>query len=153
MSDYLPNSRLLPDLPDRIISYVFGYIDLDFESLIKKNGSSNEKKKLSITIIMKSEMQFYFKELLLGKKYRNKLCMISAGLSLNALEWAHGYDCPWDSSTCSAAAAAGHLHILQWARINNCPWDLNTCSAAAAAGHLHILQWARINNCPWDSNT
>jgi len=30
------------------------------------------------------------------------------------------------------------MHILQWARANGCPWDSSTCSGAAAGGHLPI---------------
>ena len=38
-------------------------------------------------------------------------------------------------------------------RANYCPWDSNTCTQAAARGHLELLKWARLNGCPWDANT
>jgi hypothetical protein len=33
--------------------------------------------------------------------------------------------------------------VLIWAKLNGCPWDATTCSAAAEGGHLEVLQWAR----------
>ena len=35
----------------------------------------------------------------------------------------------------------------------NCPWDSETCSHAAAGGHLEVLKWARDNDCEWDEGT
>jgi hypothetical protein len=43
--------------------------------------------------------------------------------------------------------------VLKWARENGCPWDESTCDAAADGGHLEVLKWARENGCPWDEDT
>ncbi len=34
-----------------------------------------------------------------------------------------------------------------------CPWDASTCIAAAQEGHLEVLQWALVEGCPWDEQT
>ena len=48
--------------------------------------------------------------------------------------------CPWNWTTCSAAAAGGHLGVLEWARSQEppCPWNGRTCSEAAMGGHLEV---------------
>jgi len=69
------------------------------------------------------------------------------------LEWLHNTGCPWDISTCSAAAGGGHLEVLQWAREHHCPWHRLTPAWAAEGGHLAVLQWAREHHCPWDWRT
>ena len=61
--------------------------------------------------------------------------------------------CPWDESTCTAAASGGHLDVLQWAKLIGCPWDEQTCIAAAKGGYLDVLKWARLNGCPWNEST
>ena len=42
----------------------------------------------------------------------------------------------------------GHLEVLKYARENGCPWDETTCAAAAKNGHLETLKWARENGAP-----
>jgi len=59
--------------------------------------------------------------------------------------------CPWDSKTCTNAAANGHLEVLKWARtvaVPACDWDVYTCTCAAANGHLEVLKWARTVAVP-----
>ena len=73
---------------------------------------------------------------------------------LEALQWAVlELDCPWDTRTCSAAAANGHLEVLQWLHANGCPWDEWTCRGAAKGAHMVVLQWARANGAHWDTRT
>jgi hypothetical protein len=78
----------------------------------------------------------------------------AAGGQLDALQCALELGCPWNLSTCTAAARAGHLAVLQWARAQQppCPWSERTCIAAAGGGHLAVLQWLRAQQppCPWD---
>jgi len=31
--------------------------------------------------------------------------------------------------------------VLKWAGENGCPWNESTCSAAAFRGHLEVLKW------------
>ena len=58
------------------------------------------------------------------------------------LKWLHARGCPWDETTCSAAAEAGHLEVLQWACKNGCPWDKQACTEAGDLyGHGHIINW------------
>jgi hypothetical protein len=66
------------------------------------------------------------------------------------LQWLHNTGCPWDSTTCHAAASGGHLDVLTWLHNSGCPWDSTTCSVAAMGGHLATLQWAREHHCPWN---
>jgi len=84
--------------------------------------------------------------------------------SLELFKWARGYQeedgtrnpCFWNSSTCSYAAGAGHLHILKWARGKEgedgspgseppCKWNFTTSLSAARGGHLDVLKWAIEN--------
>ena len=67
---------------------------------------------------------------------------------MEVLMWLRRGECPWDRSTCYAAADKGHLAILKWARENGCHWDAQVCLDAAAGGHLEVLRWARENGCP-----
>ena len=74
------------------------------------------------------------------------------------LQWVRGQNrpCPWDASTCAAAAQNGHLDMLKWLRGQDppCPWDSSTC-AAAENGHLNVLQWLRCQDppCLWNART
>ena len=77
----------------------------------------------------------------------------AAGGHLEVLQWARANGCEWHSGTCSNAAEGGHLEVLQWARANGCLWNAYTCSNAAAGGHLEVLQWARANGCEWNATT
>jgi len=78
---------------------------------------------------------------------------------LLVLQWLRSQSppCPWDATTCAAAAEGGHHEVLKWAREQDppCPWDEETCSAAAEGGHLKVLKWARNQDppCPWDAWT
>ena len=57
----------------------------------------------------------------------------------------------WDWQTCECIARMGEsIELLKYARDQGCPWDASTCRAAAGGGHLEVLQWARANGCPWD---
>jgi len=42
--------------------------------------------------------------------------------------------------TFGVAAEGGHLAVLKWLHNTRCPWDSWTCSAAAASGHLAVLK-------------
>ena len=61
------------------------------------------------------------------------------------LQWLRTQDppCPWDESTCEAAAGGGHLEMLQWLRAQDppCPWDVSTCTLAYDRGYVDILLW------------
>ena len=48
--------------------------------------------------------------------------------------------CPWDQSTCSAAAQGGHLRLLHWAITNGCPWNPKKCRTAAR-DRPDVVQW------------
>ena len=50
-------------------------------------------------------------------------------------------------------ARGGHLEALQWAHENDCPWDEVACMVAVSGGHLQVLQWLHANGCPWDTDT
>jgi hypothetical protein len=52
-----------------------------------------------------------------------------------------------------AGAQGGQLDVLKWAREHLCPWDETTCEAAAAGRDTELLQWARMHDCPWDART
>ena len=84
------------------------------------------------------------------------LSRLLAGVGdLEALQWSREHGCPWDGSTCGAAAAGGHVGVLQWVREQGCPWNSSVCFEAACRGHLHILQWLRAQDppCPWETQT
>lgn len=63
------------------------------------------------------------------------------GGHLSVLRWAHENGCPWDESTCAAAARGGHLELLQWAIRENAPRDSETEGQAAEEGHLTLINW------------
>lgn len=65
------------------------------------------------------------------------------GGHLEVLQGATEQGCPWDSSTCSLAAAGGHLTVLQWARGQGFLWREDICCFAASEGHLGVLKRAR----------
>ena len=69
------------------------------------------------------------------------------------MRWAREHGCPWNETTCQAAAMGGHLEVLRWLREHDCPWDSRTCAVAALGGHLEVLRWAREHGCPWNSST
>lgn len=96
------------------------------------------------------------------------------------MQWAHANGFPWDSATCSEAAALGRLDVLQWACFNDGPWDKDTffkgccrwTSSYSSVGsgkrvpmgglyllhgrrcrRIDVLQWARAENCPCDTHT
>ena len=75
------------------------------------------------------------------------------------MQWLKAQDppCPWNKSTCSAAALNKCSRILQWLRAQDppCPWNESTCSAAALNKCSRILQWLRAQDppCPWDAET
>ena len=138
--------------------------------LIHKEGSTDDdrRKVLSIELIMKCEMEEYFKDLLLSNKFKDSLCSLSCKLGyLKTLKWARRNECPWNRkplhiswrryyntcSPCTLAARYGHLRCLQYAHESGCKWDSDTCRYAAYSGHLDCLQWARENGCEWDSAT
>ena len=76
----------------------------------------------------------------------------AAGGHLQVLQWSRANGCDWDSSTCrSAAVREVTWRLLQWGREPMVATGIvSTCSAAAAGGHLEVLQWARANGCDWD---
>lgn len=49
---------------------------------------------------------------------------------------------------CANFAKNGDLEGLKNARQNGCAWDATTCTEAAAGGHLHVLSYAFENSCP-----
>jgi hypothetical protein len=88
-----------------------------------------------------------------GCPWETRTCTYAAaGGQLEVLQWAREHGCPWFSMTCARAAAGGHLGVLKWAREHHFPWNVWTCAAAAAGGHLEVLRWARDNGCPWNAN-
>eukprot|EP00953_Heterococcus_sp_UTEX-ZZ885_P005015 3179-Heterococcus_DN1.PRE.7 len=57
--------------------------------------------------------------------------------------------CPWNKTTCEAAAVNGYLDILVWAHENGCKWDNKTFTKAAEGGHKHICEYLLAERCPW----
>lgn len=78
-------------------------------------------------------------------------CARHGNLDMLCLARAHG--CPWNTSTCIAAAAKGHLAVLQYLHENQCAWNEDMCTAAARNGHLSCLQYAHQHGCPWSDET
>ena len=105
------------------------------------------------------EMKTYFLEHLGGfeplseETKRKVMSSVVALNSVGTLAFLRNQDppCPWDVSTCSAAARWGHLEVLMWLRSQDppCPWDESMCSAAAEGGHLEVLMWLRSQDPPW----
>lgn len=85
------------------------------------------------------------------------LSICAKGGFLNHIKCLRSQDppCPWNRSTCEAAAANGHLFVLAWCReqVPPCPWDKWTSTFAAMNGHIHILDWCWAQNprCPFHS--
>ncbi|GFH47595.1 hypothetical protein CTEN210_04070 [Chaetoceros tenuissimus] len=73
--------------------------------------------------------------------------------ALKVLKWLRRHNCPWDESTCSAAASNNNMKALQWAKRNGCPWNQNTCNAAVVYNNLEILMFAHENGCEWSKDT
>ena len=121
------------------------------------------------------EMKTYFLENLGGFEpldIRTKTTLMSSVVALNSvgtLAFLRNQDppCPWDESTCCAAAEGGHQEVLMWLRSQDppcpwdeyecrrwsqdppCPWDEYVCQAAAGGGHLEVLKWLRSQAPPW----
>ena len=162
-----------PILSLSLVNEIFEYIHSDFKNIIYRDGNvlfdnndndgnDNVHRRLPISVILNSNLEDYFADVLLCDRFKDRLCDICAKTGqLESLKWARSKGCPWtepdpwssNKGTCSVAARAGHLHILQWAREHGCDWDSSICTAAAGAGYLHILQWARENGCDWNSST
>ena len=141
-----------PILPLSLVNKIFEYIHKDLQYIVHR---CMYKWRLPLGIIMQCGLEDYFADVLLSKRFRVKLCEISAKIgSLNTLKWARDHGCVWTlgnlSGTADEAAGNGHLHVLQWARANGCPWNGQVCTQAARRGHLHVLQWARANGCQWN---
>ena len=87
--------------------------------------------------------------------------LLRAGSNLQVLRRARELDCPWDESTCAAAAHTGQLEVLVWAREHGCPWEENIyenpefdcCALAAFGGHLEVLTWLWEQGNPWNEWT
>ena len=64
------------NISGKLLHHVFSFIDKDFKLLIHREDSSDEDivKKLSIELIMRAGLEEYFKDVLLHKKFKNKLC-------------------------------------------------------------------------------
>jgi hypothetical protein len=43
--------------------------------------------------------------------------------------------------------------VLQWANAKGCPWNESTCDAAAEGNHLELLQWAMEGGCEGEEHT
>ncbi|CAB9507047.1 ankyrin repeat protein [Seminavis robusta] len=100
--------------------------------------------------LFRASVELQLRGFVAGANHQN----VREAISIAILKWARRHGCPWDESTCIAAAAAGHLHIVQWACVNGCRFCIwSTCTAAARAGHLAILQWARENGLHWNEET
>ena len=133
-------------LPMQLIHHIFDtYLGTEYKLLIHKDGSSDEdrSKVLSIELIMMWRMEDYFKNVLLSRKLKSRLCDEACKRGyVNTLQWAHANRCGWSSSTCSSAAMNGHLSCLQWARENGCPWDRNDCLLFAKCNnHTETVRW------------
>jgi hypothetical protein len=83
----------------------------------------------------------------------NTFRLLAGSNSMVGVKWARAQrtPCPWDESSCRAAAAYGNLHVLQWLRSQSCPWDYHTCAMASQNNRLDVLRWARDNGCPWEA--
>jgi hypothetical protein len=50
-----------------------------------------------------------------------------------------------------AAAVAGRLAMCKCLYAQQCPWDSSSTSAAACHGHVDVLHWLCDNSCPWEA--
>ena len=61
---------------------------------------------------------------------------VAAGLGhMHVVKWLHERDVKLTSAACVNAARAGELEMLQMLREYNCPWNKSTCAAAAISGN------------------
>jgi hypothetical protein len=98
--------------------------------LIHNDGSSNEEisKVLSIELIMRCGLEEYYKDVLLSKKFKRRLCYEAAKRGhVSTLKWARDHECYWDEYTCEIAAFYDHIDCLIWAREQGCNYVRITC--------------------------
>ncbi|AGO83693.1 hypothetical protein psal_cds_189 [Pandoravirus salinus] len=75
------------------------------------------------------------------------------------LAWLRAQDppCPWDESTCAAAAwyaDMGGFKVLRWLRAQDppCPWDKHTLTALVFRGTVDTFVWAYDRGAPCDES-
>jgi hypothetical protein len=123
-----------PILSLSLVNEIFEYIHSDFKNIIYRDGdvlfdnndNDNVHRRLPISVILNSNLEDYFADVLLCDRFKGRLCDICAKTGrLESLKWARSKGCPWsephrliDVGTSCVAAMAGQLHILQWAREN-----------------------------------
>jgi hypothetical protein len=131
-----------PILPKSLIDYILEYVDKDFGNIIFKNDN---KKKLSVYLIMNSGLEYYFKDMLKGK-FKNSLCRLAATKGyVTTLEWANKNGFELYPSLFAKAASNGHLNCLKFLKDHVFERPTEVCSSAALYGHLHCLQYAHEN--------
>lgn len=150
MEGVLEDQKKLPELPESSIKIIFEYVHKDFNLIIQKN----ENKKLSVYLIINSGLEYYFKDMLKGFKFRNSLCKLAAKKGyVTTLEWANKNGFELYPSTFIIAAENGHLNCLKFLRDHVREWNPELCSHAALYGQLDCLKFLRENGCPWNCET
>ena len=166
-------------LPIQLVHELFQYIHPDLKYIIHR--SNNSDKRLPLSIIMKSNLEDYFEDVLLSDRFKPLLTDACASYGqLDSLKWAHMKGCQWTKIDNRTALEKGHdmlkffgtpketvrllcvREIEAFGEQDEDNFDLNwnvtyhfkgACALASYHGHLHILKWLRENDCPWNSNT
>ena len=163
-------------LPIHVVHELFQYIHPDLKYIIHR-CDDDDNKLLDIGLIMNSNLEDYFEDVLLS--FKDALCdACSKRGQLDSLKWARKKGCPWHKTDRDNKAAheigledmlyinPGMTDTLQFwsdrelAQIaeffleeQNHVTEKGACVLAARAGHLHIIQWAREDGCPWNLST
>eukprot|EP00051_Salpingoeca_urceolata_P011173 m.137988 g.137988 ORF g.137988 m.137988 type:complete len:339 (-) comp17014_c0_seq2:145-1161(-) len=72
---------------------------------------------------------------------------------IEAVQWLHDHDVPWNEYDLRAAAQRGHLDVVRWMHDQGCPWTADIAQAAASGGFLDVLKYLREQGCVLDSKT
>jgi len=149
---------------DRVDSAVTTFFDVPDEIFL---GHLIPKLGVSARVLL-SNVDRRTRALVHSKRDQLRLCDCLNSVAM--ITWARENGCPWDESTCAAAAEGGwlealkwmtcfggRLEVLEWVRAQSppCPWDVETCDRAAGRGYLNVLKWLRSRDppCPWNAWT
>ncbi|KAJ1618337.1 hypothetical protein T492DRAFT_892227 [Pavlovales sp. CCMP2436] len=163
------SATTLDDLPAELLALVAGALPLDGEL-----AASLACRKLHAAVVCTRE-----RDGRAGSRTSGELALDSVG----KLEFALSCGLPLTAWLCAQAAGRGLLPQLAWLRAHGCPWDASSCTAAAegvgtrqrlqpitratlhapmgASGTLSPapllhgvgMDWARANGCNWDEQT
>lgn len=76
--------------------------------------------------------------------------------NVECLKYLHDNGCPWNESSCIAAASEGNLgnlENLKYFHENGCPWNEQTSKAAVRIGDINCLKYLHENGCLWNLQT